>query len=71
MATIINNPTSDSSGMGGLLLGAILVAIIAGGLFLVYGPPFNRQAEQGNSITIPDEVNIDVTTPAPTTPAQP
>ncbi len=67
MATIINNPIGDSAaGAGGIVLGILLVAIIAGALFFMYGSPVSKKVDTGSTINIPDTVNIDVNAPQKT-----
>lgn len=64
MATIVNNPSNnDAGGMSGVLVGALLVLVIVGALLFVYGFPFAREVDDGKTIIIPDQVNIDVTSP--------
>jgi len=56
MATVINNPTtgeSSDSGLG-IIIGIVMVLVI-GGLFIVYGLPAVRDSK-----TAPQESNINV-----------
>lgn len=64
MATIINNPdsgTSDNaSGGAGMLIGAIVLILILI-IFFVYGLPAIRgSSTKGNTINVPDKVQVDV-----------
>ncbi len=61
MATVINNPSSDTGGGAGVLLG-IIVAVIIITLFFVYALPGLRGLSRsgGTNINVPDKVDINV-----------
>jgi hypothetical protein len=61
MATIVNNPapSSDSSGGVGMIVGLLLLLLV-GFLFFVYGLPMLRQSTASPSITVPDKINVNV-----------
>jgi hypothetical protein len=65
MATIINNPagaperTSESHVS---MVFVLLVLLIAGVLFYMYGLP-GRQVNDGMNINVPDSVDVNVRTP--------
>lgn len=64
MATVINNPSSDTGGDAGVVLG-ILAAIIIIALLLLYGLPALRNASPGGTnINVPDKVDINVSNPS-------
>lgn len=80
MATVINNPSTESRGTGesaGFLIG-IVVAVLLLILFVIYGLP--RIQNINPATTQPTETNINVTNPpsqsqtpeqSPTTPTSP
>lgn len=67
MATIVNTPSSGStdsgSGMGFFLGMLVLLLIVV--LFFVYGLPAIRAGVSSSapSITVPEQVDVNVTTP--------
>lgn len=65
MTTVINNPGDNGDGMGiGFMIG-ILIVIVAGVLFFVYGLPAIRANKAQ-----PNTTNITVQTPAPLAPTE-
>lgn len=67
MTTVINNPgNGESSDSGiGIIIGVIILLLVVGGLFFVYGLPAIRGsgvAPQNGSI----DVNVKLPTPSPT-----
>lgn len=60
MATIINNPqpSNDSSGPMGMIIG-IIVLLVVGYLFFIYGLPAVRQMS-APQINIPDKIDVTV-----------
>lgn len=63
MTTIINNPGEKSDGVSAGLIIALLLVIIVGAFIYFRGLPWARQSNEGNTINIPEQVNIDVNTP--------
>lgn len=67
MVTIINNPGSGDGGDNGsgVLIGAILVVVVVGAFFFIYGLPAIREANTntGPTINIPEKIDINVTDP--------
>jgi len=66
MATVINNPpsnTSDSSGNGmGFLLG-VIVLIVFVALLIIYGLPYLRNMSGFSAqVNVPKDVNVNVNT---------
>jgi high-affinity Fe2+/Pb2+ permease len=61
MATIINNPDSNSgnSGGAGLVVGVVLAIIIVF-LFIAYALPALRRGNSGVTVNVPDKVNVNV-----------
>lgn len=62
MATIINTPqpTNDSSGGMGMIIG-LVVLVAFGFLFFIYGLPAMRQMRLGSpQINIPSEIDVNV-----------
>jgi hypothetical protein len=71
MATVVNNPPNNNQNNWGPLLGFALLAIVVILLF-VYALPAIRNATQGPTITIPDQIDIDINQPGqPQLPEQP
>lgn len=69
MATIVNTPpapeSNASNGMGFLI--GVLVLILAGFLFFYYALPAMRNAATTTtapSVSVPDEIDVNVTTPS-------
>lgn len=63
MATIINNPSTESSGSGVGTVVAIIILVLAIMLFFLYGLPAIRGANKGNNSTtiqVPDKVEVDL-----------
>lgn len=59
MATIVNNPSTDSgSGAGGWAIAIVLVVIVA--LALLFGLPALRNAGGGTQVNIPDSIDLNV-----------
>jgi hypothetical protein len=67
MPTVINNPGTTEDSGSSLVLGIILAVVVLGGLalFFIYGLPMIQNNQN------PSTTNINVTTPAPTTPTTP
>lgn len=66
MATIINNPSSEGGDSAGVIV-AVVLLIVLGGLFFVYGLPMlrnNPQADNQNTVQIPDKIDINVEAPS-------
>jgi hypothetical protein len=62
MATVVNNPSqSDNNGMGFLIGVVVLIVFLI--LFFVYILPMITQSMQGPSVTVPDQVDVNVSTP--------
>jgi len=60
MATIVNNPAPVNEGSGmGFFLGA-LVLIVFLVLLFIYGLPMLRNATQGPTINVPDQIDVNV-----------
>lgn len=63
MTTIINNPGEKSDGSTGIIIGVVLVALILGALFFIYGIP-GVDDRGGNdddvNINVPDEIQVNV-----------
>jgi hypothetical protein len=64
MTTVINNPPSgeSKSGMGmGFLVGIILL-VVAGFLFFMYGLPALRQTTENSApqINVPDQIDVNI-----------
>lgn len=59
MATIVNNPASESNGNSGLIL-TVLLIVVFGVLFYVYGFPAINNI-QSPQINIPDKIDVNVT----------
>jgi len=59
MATVVNNPSSDtSSGASTLFLGLILLLVVF--LFFYFGLPLLRNAGSGTQINVPDQIDVNV-----------
>ena len=69
MATVINNPSTETAGGGmGMVLGVLLaIAIIV--LFFAYGLPAIRNnggtTNTTNNSVVPERVDVNVNTPTP------
>lgn len=61
MPTVINNPAPSNEGGNnmGFLLGVVLL-IIFGALFFIYGFPYLRDSIQGPQINIPNKIDVNV-----------
>lgn len=65
MATIVNTPAQSDSGSGmGFVFGIILLVVFFAALFY-YGLPMMRQSSQSPTIQVPDQIDVNVTQPAP------
>ena len=66
MATVINNPSSDTNGGGLSVILGIIVAVIIIALFFLYALPALRGVgrSNGTNINVPDKVDINVNKPA-------
>mgnify|MGYP001608311920 CR=1 FL=1 len=64
MATVVNNPSESSSGMG-FLLGMIVLVVMVFLLFF-YGLPLLTQATRsaGTQVNVPDKIDVNVQNPA-------
>lgn len=64
MATVVNTPPQDNSGNNGMgFLIGVIVLIIFVILFFVYILPYMTQSMQGPSVSVPDQVDVNVDTP--------
>lgn len=61
MTTIVNTPPSsnDSGGNMGMIIG-LIVLVVFGYLFFVYGLPAVRQMTSGTQINVPSEIDVNV-----------
>lgn len=62
MTTIVNTPpaNNDSGGMMGMVFG-IVVLVVLGYLFFIYGVPAIRQFQsRGVQINVPSDINVNV-----------
>ncbi len=62
MATIVNNPPSNGDGGGmGFLLG-IIILVVAGVVFFVYGLPYIQKGMGGGGVqvNVPKDINVNV-----------
>ena len=65
MTTIVNNPapSNDSGGGMGMIIGLIVVLVL-GYVFFVYGLPALKQVQVGGpQINVPSEIDINVNQP--------
>lgn len=64
MATVINNPTTDSGNSVSTLVGIILLLVVAF-LFLYYLLPFLSSANRAASptVNVPDKVDVNIQNP--------
>lgn len=63
MATVINNPSTESTGSGTSMVVGLVLAIIVAFLFFAYGLPALRNSGSTGSetnINVPDDINVDV-----------
>ncbi len=61
MATVINNPTpSNNSGGGTGMIVGLIVLVVLGYLFFVYGLPALRQTQSGTQINVPSKIDVNV-----------
>lgn len=70
MTTIVNNPapSNDSGGGMGNIIGLIflVVLLVAGYLFFIYGIPAIKQIQLGSpQINVPSKIDVNVNQPAP------
>ena len=61
MTTVINTPqpSNDSSGGMGMIIG-LVVLVVFGFLFFVYGLPAIRQMGSGTQLNIPSEIDVNI-----------
>lgn len=60
MVTVVNNPsTGESNGGMGMIVG-LVVLVVVGLLFFVYGLPALRQMQSGTTINVPDQIDVTV-----------
>ena len=60
MATIVNNPDTTQRDSGtGFLLGVILL-IVFGVLFFMYGLPYITSAMSGPTVQVPEKVDVNI-----------
>jgi hypothetical protein len=59
MATIVQQPASDSGGGMGFLLGIVILILFVLGL-IFYGLPMIQQNMGGPSITVPEQVDVNI-----------
>lgn len=65
MTTIVNTPPApkESGGGVGIIIG-IIVLLIVGYLFFMYGIPVLRQAQMGSpQINIPSQIDVNINQP--------
>ncbi len=66
MTTIVNNPPpakESGGGMGWII--ALIVILIVGYLFIMYGIPALRQIQLGSpQITLPSKIDVNINQPA-------
>lgn len=66
MTTIVNTPpaaNNDSGGVMGMVFG-IVVLVVLGYLFFVFGIPAIRQFQsKGVQVNVPSDINVNVTQP--------
>lgn len=66
MTTIVNTPAPASSGgsdnSSGTVIALVLVLVI-GVLFFVYGLPMLRRATATPQVSVPDQIDVNVNTP--------
>lgn len=64
MSTIINTPPQDTSGISGVVIAMIILVAGIGVVLFLYGIPSLQKEDVGTrSITVPDTIKVDVTTP--------
>lgn len=59
MATIVNNPASESNGNSSVIVTVLVIAALAV-LFYVYGLPAINNNAQGPQINIPNKIDVNV-----------
>lgn len=61
MVTVVNNPPSNNSGGGmGMIIG-VIVLIVLGYLFFMYGLPAIRQTQIGTpQINVPSQIDVNI-----------
>lgn len=61
MATIVNNPAPNNSNSGmGFLIG-VIVLIVFGVLFFIYGLPYLQQlTSSGVQVNVPKDINVNI-----------
>lgn len=65
MTTIVNNPPAqkESGGGMGMIIGLVVILVL-GYLFIIYGIPALRQMQFGSpQINIPSKIDVNVTQP--------
>lgn len=61
MATVINNPGTETVDSGGGWVFAVIVAIVLVALFLLFGlPALNRSNSTSPTINVPDSVDVNL-----------
>ncbi len=66
MTTIVNTPPANNSGGSDNSVGtivALLIVLVMGFLFFVYGLPMLRRATTPPQISVPDKVDVNINTP--------
>lgn len=66
MTTVVNNPApaNDSGGGTGMIVGLIVVLVL-GYLFIMYGVPALRQMQLGSpQINIPSKIDVNIIPPS-------
>ncbi len=65
MATVVNNPApQENTGSGmGMLFGAIIFLVVLV-LFFIYGLPALRNIGGGTQISVPEQIDVNVSAPA-------
>jgi len=60
MTTIVNTPASNESGGMGMIIGLVIVVVL-GFLFFVYGLPMIRNTQVGTpQINVPSQIDVNV-----------
>ncbi len=61
MTTVVNTPPSNNQGGNGMgFLVGIVLLIVVGFLFFVYGLPMLRQSTQAPQINVPDKIDVNI-----------
>jgi len=62
MTTIVNNPPAGDSGGGMGMIVGLVVLVVLGALFFVYGLPYLRQMQLSGTpqINVPNQIDVNV-----------